>query len=418
MVHAKHYAETAITSEQMESGIAKLISEWPKDMVAPKPEMEDPRALFDEIYLTLSSGVVNSDASPGYPGMLISKDNQSLIGSYGCENLAMIAAERMMLLAEVSFDTMMSLSAFDLVKLGLTDPIRVFIKNEPHAAAKLAVGRLRLINSVSLVDQLVERQLSTLQNKLEISKYATVPCMPGMGNHPGDGGAHFTKELLSQVEEPAGTDAICFDWTGTHKTVMVDARFRADVLELDRWENSFTKRQLALTTSLMVLDDGEVFTQRKRGVQKSGSFNTSAGNCRSRVVARAIAFPNVPLRVAAAWQVRVMGDDCVESLKGIERDDLVARYREQNVLIKEITQEKTEGFVEFCGLEYSDKGIHNPRALKTVVKFLLSWPQGTAWESRFNDFQSALHFCPEECFYYSRLLSLVKCEMEKSEDHE
>lgn len=408
MVHASYYKETNITSQQMEDGISKLLDAWPKEMVAPMPVVDDPIDLFDDMYSMLANGMVKPDASPGFPGMLISKENQGLIGSYGCENLASIAAERLLLLGEISFAQMAKLSAYDLVKLGLTDPIRVFIKNEPHSSSKLAAGRLRIINSVSIIDQLVERQLSSLQNKLEISNYDLVPSMPGMGNHPGEGGAYHTQTLIGQVEDKAGTDAEAYDWTNTHKTLMVDARFRADSQGLDPWENPFTKRQLALSTSLMVLDDGGVYSQVLRGVQKSGSFNTSAGNCRSRTVARAVAFPDKPLVVDGKWQVRVMGDDCVESLTGLTRELLVAKYGEQNLRIKEVSQEEVEGFVEFCGLEFSGKGIHNPRSLKTVVKFLLSWPQGLAWGDRFSDFQDALYFCPKECSYYSDLLLLVK----------
>lgn len=396
----------------MERGLKALRKVWPNDVIASAPEVENPEIIFDCMYAMLANGMVKPDSSPGFPGMLISKTNEGLIGSYGCEFLACVAAERLLLFNEISFELMCTLSAMDLVRLGLTDPIRVFIKNEPHSEAKLKAGRCRIINSVSIIDQLVERQLCSRQNKLEISKYAKIPSMPGMGNHQGEGGAYYTHSLLNKVEDKGGTDASAYDWTNTHKTLMVDARFRADILEWNPWENPFTKRQLALSTSVMIFDSGRILSQVLRGVQKSGSFNTSSGNCRSRVVARAIAFPGKPLVLSDEWQVRVMGDDCVESMTGMTAAELVEAYKRQNLLIKEVTEEAVVGFVEFCGLEFSNRGIHNPRALKSVVKFLNSWPYGPAWEDRLRDFEDSLCFSPIDCKYYTNLLLLVKALLE------
>lgn len=49
---------------------------------------------------------------------------------------------------------------------GSPDPIRMFIKQEPHKEAKLRVGRYRLISAVSFVDTMADRvMLRWLQNK-------------------------------------------------------------------------------------------------------------------------------------------------------------------------------------------------------------------------------------------------------------
>lgn len=375
--------------------------------------------IYDSMVKMLVDGSIKSDSSPGYPGLTDCKTNADLIGFYGPEYLAEVATERILLMKEVSFEQMEGLSAMELVLLGLVDPIRVFVKSEPHSREKIEQGRYRLINSVSLIDQMVERFLSSRQNKTEISQYHKIPSMPGMGNHETDydealAGAKLTKELLEEIENRAGTDARAYDWTNTHKTLMVDARFRAKLQNLPPWENLYTKRQLCLSTAVMVFDDGRLMVQVKRGVQKSGSFNTSAGNCRSRTVSRIIAFPDAPLIINGSWQVRVMGDDCVENVSG-SSDELVTKYAEQNLRIKEVTSFETDLFVEFCGLEFYGDGIFNPRALKSVVKFLLTWPERSSFQSRLKDFEDSLVYCPDHCKYYSYLLQLVRTEMDLRE---
>lgn len=42
------------------------------------------------------------------------------------------------------------------------DPIKVFVKQEPHKRKKLDEGRLRLISSVSLIDTIIDRILSLI----------------------------------------------------------------------------------------------------------------------------------------------------------------------------------------------------------------------------------------------------------------
>lgn len=41
----------------------------------------------------------------------------------------------------------------------VSDPLKIFIKQEPHKDKKIAEGRLRLIMSVSLIDSMVDRIL-------------------------------------------------------------------------------------------------------------------------------------------------------------------------------------------------------------------------------------------------------------------
>ena len=95
------------------------------------------------------------DASPGVPWMKLASSNGVLMREYG-GIVWKCVEQRLKALCTCVCDEM---PAEELVKAGLCDPIRVFVKNEPHSSKKLEEGRVRLIMSVSIVDQLVERVL-------------------------------------------------------------------------------------------------------------------------------------------------------------------------------------------------------------------------------------------------------------------
>lgn len=369
----------------------------------------DAEKIFEVMFNTITCGGLKNDSSPGYPAMMINRRNDDLIDTLGAEQLAALATERVMLFNEISLLDMCGLTPMDLVNLCLVDPIRLFIKNEPHPKRKLDSGRVRIINSVSIVDSLVERYLSGPQNRLEISNYIETSAMPGMGNHPDEGGAPTTKAILETIIDKAGTDQEAYDWTNTHQMLMVDATIRARMAgEPDPLENTFCKRQLCLMTSVVVLDDGEIQTQKVRAIEKSGSYNTSSGNSRVRVVGRAIAFPELPLKINGVWQVRAMGDDAVENVPIPLRAEIASRYRRIGWRVKEVTTIEDDGFVEFCGLNFFPHEIRNPRYLKGVVQYLHSWPTDYQWNDRMRDFKSSLVYAPVACEQYSALLERVK----------
>ena len=196
------------------------------------------------------------------------------------------------------------LSAEELVKAGLCDPIRVFVKNEPHSLKKLREGRYRLIMSVSLVDQLCERILSSEQNSLEIANFDRLPVKPGMG---------FSREKidllgchLEQFDELVSSDVSGWDWSVSADELRFDAlrRISAAGVAMDHpLAKALLARATCLGRSVIAFSDGVLLAQRWDGVQKSGSYNTSSGNSWIRVAAA---------RFAGADQVVAMGDDCVD----------------------------------------------------------------------------------------------------------
>ncbi|QVY47431.1 P1-P2 fusion [Barleria polerovirus 1] len=204
-----------------------------------------------------------------------------------------------------------------LVREGLCDPIRVFVKGEPHKQAKLDEGRYRLIMSVSLVDQLVARVLFQSQNKMEIALWRCLPSKPGFGLSTDGQVREFTESLAAQVgidvenlmsdwpKYLVPTDCSGFDWSVAEWMLQDEMEVR-NRLTPDLNDATVKLRACwlrCISNSVLSLSDGTLLAQRIPGVQKSGSYNTSSSNSRIRVMAA--------LHCGAKWCV-AMGDDALE----------------------------------------------------------------------------------------------------------
>lgn len=206
----------------------------------------------------------------------------------------------------------------ELVRNGLCDPIRLFVKKEPHKQSKLDEGRYRLIMSVSLVDQLVARVLFQNQNKTEIALWRAIPSKPGFGLSTDREALEFFQSLSRQVGvEPEDlianwkdhvlpTDCSGFDWSVAHWMLEDDMEVR-NRLTINCTELTRKMRRSwlsCLSNSVISTSNGCLFAQSYPGVQKSGSYNTSSTNSRVRVMAA--------LHCGASWAI-AMGDDALES---------------------------------------------------------------------------------------------------------
>lgn len=230
--------------------------------------------------------------------------------------LARLVFDRLQKMSKARFEDM---NAVELVQAGLCDPIRLFVKGEPHKQSKLDEGRYRLIMSVSLVDQLVARVLFQNQNKREIACWRAVPSKPGFGLSTDDQVAEFTAALAKDFgvtpddfvshwhQFVLPTDCSGFDWSVAEWMLQDDMEVRNRLTENN---NDLTRHLRAcwlrcISRSVLCLSDGSLLAQEIPGVQKSGSYNTSSSNSRIRVMAA--------YHSGATWCC-AMGDDALESV--------------------------------------------------------------------------------------------------------
>nr|WBK56464.1 P1-P2 fusion protein [Wheat leaf yellowing-associated virus] len=241
-----------------------------------------------------------------------------------------------------------------LVKEGLCDPIRLFIKGEPHKQSKLDEGRYRLIMSVSLVDQLVARVLFQNQNKREISLWREIPSKPGFGLSTDRDTREFLESLSKVVGCSTGeiisdwkdkiipTDCSGFDWSVADWMLEDDMEVR-NALTINNNQLTRHLRKVwlkCITNSVLCTSDGALYAQTYPGVQKSGSYNTSSSNSRIRVLAA--------YHCGADWAI-AMGDDALES-----PTTKLEKYKELGFKVEVSSQ------LEFCSHVFEQEDLARP----------------------------------------------------------
>nr|UTH80079.1 P1-P2 fusion protein [Barley virus G] len=279
--------------------------------------------------------------------------------------LARMAFDRLHKMSEAKFEQM---TAEQLVQAGLCDPIRLFVKGEPHKQSKLDEGRYRLIMSVSLLDQLVARVLFQNQNKREIALWRAIPSKPGFGLSTDDQTREFVQNLAVQCgvntdqllqdwqNHTVPTDCSGFDWSVAEWMLQDDMEVR-NRLTLNNTD--LTRRLRAcwlkcISNSVLCLSDGTLLAQRVAGVQKSGSYNTSSSNSRIRVMAA--------YHCGATWAM-AMGDDALESV-----DTNLDVYKNLGFKVEVSKQ------LEFCSHVFEKEDLARPvNANKMIYKLVYGY---------------------------------------------
>lgn len=173
-------------------------------------------------------------------------------------------------------DTGRLLEIWELVKLQIrakkSDPIFLFVKQEPHKISKK--GRKRLISSVSIIDQLIDQMLFSTQNRMIYDDAALGPIKAGWSIMKGGW------KILPL--EGVSLDKTAWDWTVKPWLLDICLEFRRRTLKEDPdglWNRlaSWRYGELFMNPSF-VLPNGEIRRQAWPGVMKSGCVNTIIDN--------------------------------------------------------------------------------------------------------------------------------------------
>lgn len=296
--------------------------------------------------------------------MRVARTNKELIEALGVETLSLMVERRLWRLAGPP-----PMGAVEAVRQDMCDPIRLFVKNELHSIDKVETGRFRLIASVSLIDQLVERVLFSEQNKLEIDNWATTPSKPGLGLH--DEGLEILQANMAEFKRPVETDVSGFDWSVKGWALHLDAVARlrlagyatpirySATYEYSNAEKIVLNRVACLASSVLVTSDGGVFAQARPGIQKSGSYNTSSSNSRMRWMMAML---------AGAEKAMCMGDDCIEEFC----DGAFEVYQNLGLLIKSYEEGSLEQGLSFCSHTFQEGRMARPERWARLTAGLLA----------------------------------------------
>lgn len=174
-----------------------------------------------------------------------------------------------------------------MIEWGLVDAMRVFVKDEPHKMSKIEEGRLRLIFSVGMVDNLIARALGSKMKKQEITDCNHIMSKPGMGLHDeGLKAIHdFVKDMvrdrLYKEYKPKSIDCKGFDFSMTWIDFKFDYLRRLALVEGSEdscWSKITFSHMYCMARKMIIFSDGTMVQQLLPGVMPSGWYWTSDTN--------------------------------------------------------------------------------------------------------------------------------------------
>nr|QYC92635.1 putative RdRp [Rhodnius prolixus virus 5] len=153
------------------------------------------------------------------------------------------------------------------------DPIKVFIKQEPHKLKKRDKELWRLISSVSPVDTLIDRMLFGPYMDEVVENFQRYPCK--IGWTPTCGGYRYLRRLFKR--RTMSLDKSGWDWTVP--AWLIDEWLRFLLWTLPE-SNTFAREmfkirfRLLFEKAILELGRGFVLQQNFKGFMKSGCFLT------------------------------------------------------------------------------------------------------------------------------------------------
>nr|UHS71504.1 MAG: hypothetical protein 2 [Sobelivirales sp.] len=341
-------------------------------------EKVDSELLLRLIKVAISN--VDLKSSPGYPLSYIGGTNSAVFEVLGHEAIERMVMDRIYLINAVPYAKWSELRSIDFVTLGLCDPVNMFIKNELHSTKKVKEGQWRLIWSVSLIDQIIDRVFSSALNSDDIENYADLPVCPGMSRN--EEGRKIIHGKIMRMRTPVGDDVGAWDFSVTWQQMNFDADRRARRYGLaPKTATIFHKRALMLASKVLKMPGGEILAQIKLCVKPSGAFNTSSGNSWERVATSAVITKDKITAEAVKYGCIAQGDDCVEDVP--QDFPLVSRYFVHGFRLKEPEWMSDGKGVEFCALRFFEDGFSHPtRPGKLLASFFQNYPMPDVYYER------------------------------------
>jgi hypothetical protein len=240
------------------------------------------------------------------------------------------------------------------------DPIRLFIKQEPHTNKKLDDKAFRLIWSIGVIDQIVHSMVFDDSLESEIVNHRKIPSKVGMSFMKG--GANDIVKNFNGFDKVASTDKSKNDWTTPGWAYDVDAEMRRRLCT--NWgDKLFEKLFYAVYENLkgvgvdIMFSNGVVLTQQLAGIMRSGSKITISMNSRTQVVMSiADTIEQTGKYDINQEMENVIGDDHIKGWRNLSVERTIENHAKWGYIIKEI-EITSPSKMSFCSHEFVDTGF-------------------------------------------------------------
>lgn len=337
----KQFSKERLAFKPTEEEVQQLQSEMPI-YVNPLPDMAG-----EDLWVRLATkavGRVKPDSSPGYPYNLRFATNKLLLDRHRDQVISLVAW-RLKMRSSLPVSYWESATPAAWLAAGLSDPVRPFLKQEPHPRRKAKDKKWRMICGVSVVDQCFERCIFTMFTDACKLNYPNLPVQLGIG---------FSDEMVTETQRQIAAKASSPDnvwssdapsWDAGVNPPMT-ASFAVAVegkahVRSERLRRALTSWYYTACWSLYVTPSGFIYLKLKPGQTLSGSFATSIWNGWMRRL--------LSIAVRVPWSLHA-GDDTTD-LPDFPGSELADRYAERGVVLRDLKQYSRDSF-EFCSHRY------------------------------------------------------------------
>jgi hypothetical protein len=186
--------------------------------------------------------------------------------------------DRLEKILHIPYDVLRQMSRQQRIDFGLVDPVRVFVKNEPHSRSKLNEGRVRLIMSVSLIDKMIEMLISRHVCKLEILNWENIPSKPGIGfTHKNNMSVY--RDVIDSGYDMSYADISGWDWGVKQWQILDEAEslIKLCLNPSEDWSKIMLSKAVLESESIYQFSDGLMVMPTFKGIVNSGKLRTSRG---------------------------------------------------------------------------------------------------------------------------------------------
>lgn len=246
---------------------------------------------------------------------------------------------------------------------GSCDPIRLFVKTEPHKEKKILLKRWRLISSVSVVDQIIDHMLFGEMNDKLVDSWFETPLKIGWTPYKG-GYRLIPKGPVLAIDKSS------WDWTVMNWLVEIVMECRKSMARgrrFDDWARLVAWRYSCLFQQPLFQTSGGVqLRQLVEGVMKSGCVNTITDNSIMQLILHVRVC--VELGLAPGW-FWALGDDTLQQLPSNPK--LYMDLLRQFCIVKQaVAKPEFAGFCFDTTPEPMYRGKHAYNLLHANPKFL------------------------------------------------